>query len=490
MPPAPAVEAIPVEVPPQKLLIGGEWVDATGGGKLETLNPATGEPITTIAKGTAADVDRAVKAARAALDGAWSKLSPGDRGRAIWRLGDLLLANHARIATLETLDAGKPIGDTIRIDVPLAADCFQYYAGWATKIQGETLPVRGNFLAYTRREPVGVVGAIIPWNFPLLMAAWKIAPALAAGNTIVLKPASWTPLTALEVGRLSLEAGIPAGVVNILTGPGGEIGKALVEHPQVDKIALTGGTSTGQDIMRRAAAGMKKISLELGGKSPNIVFADADLEAAAKGALIGIFYNQGEVCTAGSRLLVEEKAHDALLERLVAGAGKMAPGDPRNPKTRMGPLISAQHRDEVWKFVESGKKEGAKCVLGGTRPDGPGYFLPPTIFDRVPRTAAIYREEIFGPVLSVVTFKDEAEAVALANESQYGLAAAVWSRDIGKAHRVAHRLQAGTVWINTYNVFDSAAPFGGYKMSGFGRENGGEVLDMYTQLKTVWVELG
>jgi aldehyde dehydrogenase (NAD+) len=472
-----------------RMLIAGERVPAAADEWFDDVNPATGEVIARVARGRDEDADRAVKAARQAfLRGPWAKLDGTERCRLLWSFGEKVRAATDELAALETRDSGKPIRDTRGVDLPMVADCLQYFAGWANKIYGDTVPVRGPFLNYTRREPVGVVGALIPWNFPILMAVWKIAPALAAGNTVVLKPSRETPLSALRLGDLALEAGIPPGVLNVLTGYGSESGMALVRHPGVDKIAFTGGTSTGQEIMREAAGTVKRISLELGGKSPNLIFADADPDKAVRGALAGIFYNQGEICTAGSRLLVEQGAHDSIVERLVEGAKKWPVGDPMDPKTRVGPMVSKAQMETVMRYVEIGRKEARLCA-GGERVGGRGYFVQPTIFDRVTPAATIAREEIFGPVLSVIPFKDVDEAVAIANDTEYGLSAGVFTRDIGRAHAVAHRLKAGTVWINTYNVFDNASPFGGYKQSGFGREMGHEAIELYTELKSVWVSL-
>ncbi len=481
-------------VEPGKLFINGRFEDAAAGRTFDTINPATGEVLTQVAEGREEDVDRAVRAARQAFDGGpWTRrMSASDRARILWRVGDLLLQHAEEIGELETLDSGKPVTENVKIDVPLAADCFQYFAGWSTKIHGSTVPVRGPFLNYTLREPVGVCGAITPWNFPLLMACWKVAPALACGNTVVLKPATLTPLTALRLAAFCQEAGLPEGVLNIVPGSGSVAGAALVRHPMVDKIAVTGSTPVGQEIMREAAGTLKRVSLELGGKSPNIVFADADMDAAARGAQAGIFYNKGEICTAGSRLLVEASAHDALMEKLVERTKKTVPSDPLDPKCRFGPQISEGQMSTILRYVARGKEEGARLVTGGGRAqvgDGRGYFVEPTIFDAVDNEMTIAREEIFGPVLAVITFKDADEAAALANRTQYGLSAGVWTRDVKKAHRIARELRAGTVWINTYNNFDNASPFGGYKMSGFGRELGAESIDLYTQVKSVWVDL-
>jgi aldehyde dehydrogenase (NAD+) len=478
------------KIAPGRLYIGGQWVDAAAGGAFPTINPATEEILTRVAEGRAEDIDRAVAAARKAFEeGPWSKMSGAERGRILWKIGDLLEARVAEVAGVETLDSGKTITESSRVDVPMAADCFRYFAGWASKIEGGTIPIRAPFFNYTLREPLGVVGQIIPWNFPILLAAWKVAPALAAGNTIVLKPAEQTPLSALRLAQIAEEAGLPPGVLNVVTGFGPTAGAALVDHPGVDKIAFTGSTSVGQEIMRRASGTLKRLTLELGGKSPNIVFADADLDTAVRGAGNGIFYNKGEVCTAGSRLFVEEALHDAFLDRLSAFTAKLQQGDPLDPKTRLGPQVSEAQMARVLSYVDKGKGEGARLVLGGERAPGKGYFVRPTIFDGVRNDMTIAREEIFGPVLSVLRFRDVDEVVRLANDTPYGLAAAVWTKDIKKAHRAARLLRAGTVWINSYGLYDSAMPFGGYKMSGFGRELGHHGLMEYTQTKSVWVDL-
>jgi len=476
----------------KRLFINNEWRDGEGSKTLDVVNPATEEIVAEVASADRADVDAAVRAARAALNGPWSKMSARDRGRLLWRVGDALMERADEIARLETLHNGKPIFESRQIEIPAAAECFQYYAGWADKLHGETIPVRGEYLAYTLREPVGVIAAIVPWNFPLLLTAWKVAPALACGNTVIIKPASQTPLTAIALAEIAAEIGVPPGVLNVITGPGSTVGQMLVEHPGIDKIAFTGDTATGKGIMRGAAETLKKITLELGGKSPNIVFADADLDAAIRGATTGIFYGKGEVCAAGSRLLVDKAVKHEFVDKVAARAKKMVPGDPMDPKTRLGAVASRKQLETDLRYIEVAKKEGAELVAGGARADigtGKGYFLQPTIFDGVTPDMTIAREEIFGPVLAAIEFGDVDEAIARANDSTYGLAAAVWTRDIKKAHHVARCLQAGTVWINTYNVYDTAAPFGGYKQSGFGREMSVHALEHYTQLKTVWVDL-
>jgi aldehyde dehydrogenase (NAD+) len=476
----------------KQLFINGEWRDAAGGKTIEVVNPATEEVIAEVASAEQADVDAAVAAARAAFDGPWAKLSARERGKLVWKIGEKLIEKADEVARLETLHNGKPIFESRHIEVPAAAECFQYFAGWADKIHGETVPVKGNYLTYTLREPVGVVAAIVPWNFPLLLTAWKVAPALACGNTVIIKPASQTPLTALALAEIAHEVGLPPGVLNVVTGPGSQVGRMIVEHPGIDKIAFTGDTSTGKGIMRGAADTLKKITLELGGKSANIVFPDADLDAAIRGATTGIFYGKGEVCAAGSRLLVDKSIKSEFIDKVAARAKKMAPGDPLDPKTRLGAISSKKQLENDLRYIEIAKKEGAQLVAGGSRADigtGKGFFLQPTVFDGVTPEMTIAREEIFGPVLAAIEFGDLDEAIARANDSNYGLAAAVWTKDIKKAHYVARKLQAGTVWINTYNVYDTAAPFGGYKQSGFGREMSMHALEHYTQVKSVWVDL-
>jgi aldehyde dehydrogenase (NAD+) len=474
------------------LFIDGKFAPSTSGKRFATVNPATGETIAAVAEAGKEDLDEAVAAARKAFEsGAWAAMKPRQRGRILTRAAELLLSRAEDFGRVETMDNGKPIFESAKIDMPAAAECLAYFGEYADKLYGDTHPARPDAMLLTLREPVGVVGAITPWNFPLLQAMWKIAPALSLGNTIVLKPASVTPLTSLLFAELLAEAGLPPGVFNVVPGPGALVGQAMAEHPGIDKISFTGETETGKAILRAAAGTVKRVSMELGGKSPNVVFADADLEAAAKGAINAIFYGKGELCSAGSRLLVEESVHDALMERVVDRAKKMTPGDPMNPKTRLGALVSEKQRETVSRYVEAGKAEGAKLLAGGNRAsvDGKGAFFEATVFDAVRPDMTIAKEEIFGPVLATLTFQDEAEAVAVGNATIYGLAAAVWSRDIKKALRTAKALKAGTIWINTYNFYDPGLPFGGYKQSGFGRERGHYALEEYTQVKSIWVDL-
>jgi len=477
---------------PTRLYINGEYQDAAGGACFDNINPATGQSLGQVAKGAAADIDRAVKAARAAFEAAsWAGMAAADRERLLHRFADLIEQNTDALAALETYDSGKPFGDARKVDLPLSVQTLRYYAGWPTKLRGETVPVRGPFHTYTLREPIGVIGQIVPWNFPLFMAVMKLAPALAAGNTVVLKPAEQTPLTALYLGNLISQAGFPPGVVNIVSGLGTEAGEALITHPGVDKIAFTGSTRTGQHIMRQAAGTLKRISLELGGKSPHIIFGDADLKSALRAIGAAIFYNQGEVCIAGSRLFVEKPLYEQALEAASQAAARMKVGDPFAEDTRIGALVSEQHWQRVDEYVKLGVSEGATVVAGGGPADvgGRGFFYQPTVLAGVRNDMRVAQEEIFGPVLSVIPFEDEAEVLGLANDTQFGLAAGLWTQNVGKAHRVARAIKAGTVYINAYGVLDAAVPFGGYKMSGLGRENGEEGIAMYTEVKSVWTGL-
>jgi aldehyde dehydrogenase (NAD+) len=478
------------QVKETQCFINGKWQPAKSGKTFDTINPATEEVIAKVAEGDVADVDLAVKAAREAFEnGPWSKMDARDRGKLMNRLADLIQEELEDLAALETLDNGKPIRDSRAADLPLTIDCFRYYAGWADKLHGQTIPIRGNYFCYTRREPVGVVGQIIPWNFPMLMVAWKWGPALAAGNAIVMKPAEQTPLTCLRMAKLAQEAGFPDGVINVVPGYGPTAGAALVKHPDVDKVAFTGSTEVGQIIMRDAATTLKRISLELGGKSPNIVFADSDLDAAAAGAHFGLYFNQGQCCCAGSRLFVEEKVHDKFVDKIVSMNKSRKLGDPLDPETEQGPQVDKTQFDKIMGYIDAGKKEGAQCLTGGGRWGDKGYFIEPTLFTNVNDKMKIAEEEIFGPVMSILRFKDLDDIVKRANKTTYGLAAAVWTRDVAKAHYLASKIKAGTVWINCYDVFDAAAPFGGYKMSGIGRELGERGLDAYTEWKTVTVSL-
>ena len=467
----------------RKMLINGKWVESASGKTFPTYNPATGEVLARVASGEHEDIDRAVKAARAAFEkGPWRKMSPSERGKAIWRLGDLLEKNLEEFAEIEMLDNGKPLKIARIADVPLAIDLFRYMAGWATKIEGNTIPFSkpGRYHAYTLREPLGVVGQIIPWNFPLLMAAWKLGPALAAGCCVVLKPAEQTPLSCLRLGELIQEAGIPDGVVNIVPGYGETAGAALAAHPDVDKIAFTGSTEVGKLIVQAATGNLKKVSLELGGKSPNVVFADGDVDQAIAGASMAIFFNHGQCCSAGSRLYVSGLAE-------AAKKAKVGPG--LDPSTDMGPLVSEEQLKRVCGYLESGFAEGAKATVGGQRNGDKGYFVNPTVLINTTEKMKVVKEEIFGPVVTAIPFSDASEVVQKANDNIYGLAAGIWTKDLSKAHKVASQLRAGTVWVNCYNVFDAALPFGGYKQSGWGREMGHDVLEMYTETKAVCMGL-
>jgi aldehyde dehydrogenase (NAD+) len=473
------------------LFINNEWRPAVSGKRFAVENPATEETIAEVAQGDAADVDNAVGAARACFDSdAWRGISARKRGRLLTKAGDLLESRLDEFARLETAHNGKTLFES-KIELTMTVNTLRYYGGWADKITGDTLPVDGNFFCYTLREPVGVVGAIVPWNFPLNIASWKFAPALAAGCTIILKPASETPLTALAMAEVMQEAGFPPGAFNVVSGGGSTAGAALVRHPDVDKISFTGSTEVGRQIMKMAADTNKRVTLELGGKSPNIIFADADIGAAVKGAQTGIFYGKGEVCAAGSRLLVEASVHDQVVEQLAAGAKKLTPGDPLDKNTRLGALVSKKQQETVLSYIQKGKDEGATLVAGGNavRPNGKGYYVEATVFDQVKPEMTIAREEIFGPVLAVLTFDSFEAGVQLANRSMYGLAAGIWTKDIQKAHRTARAIRAGTVWINSYNFYDSGAPFGGFKASGFGRDLGRDALDGYLETKTVWVAM-
>lgn len=480
-----------VSVHATKLLINNQWTDSQSGKTFPTINPATGEQICQVAEADTADVNRAVKAAREAFThGPWIKMSASERGRLLNRLADLIEKNIDELARLETLDNGKPYQVALAADLPLTSACYRYYAGWADKIQGKTIPVNGNYFCYTRHEPVGVVGQIIPWNFPLLMQAWKLGPALATGNTVVLKPAEQTPLTALRIGELIVEAGFPAGVVNILPGYGPTAGGAIASHPDVDKVAFTGSTEVGHLIMEASAkSNLKRVTLELGGKSPNIVFADADMGQAIEGSHFALFFNQGQCCCAGSRVFVEEKCYDEFISKSAERAKRRTVGDPFDSKTEQGPQVDDVQFEKVMGYIESGKKEGATLLAGGGRAGEKGFFIEPTVFADVKDNMKIAQEEIFGPVMSIIKFKDLDEVVERANTTMYGLAAAVWTRDIGKAHAIANRVRAGTVWVNCYDVFDAAAPFGGFKQSGIGRELGEYGLQQYTEIKTVTVKL-
>ncbi|MEA2813543.1 MAG: aldehyde dehydrogenase [Rhodospirillaceae bacterium] len=474
----------------QDLLIDGKRVPALSGCYFDTLNPATEQVIARVAEADTADIDAAVRSARAAFEGAWGHMRAADRGHALLRLADLIRQNIDELVELESLDSGKPISAIRRQDLPAVLDTLAYYAGWADKINGQVIPARPDALTYTVREPMGVVAAIVPWNFPLMIGMWKIAPALACGCTVVLKPAELTPLTALRIGELALEAGFPPGVLNVVPGFGKTAGQALVDHPDVDKVTFTGSPGVGRQILRSAAGNLKRVTLELGGKSANVIFPDADLDAAVKAAGSGIFFNAGQVCSAGSRILVHEKIHDEVVERLAARANMIRLGDPKDSATAMGPLISAGQMKRVLDYIEVGKNEGARIAAGGTRHGDTGYFVNPTIFTEVEHDMRISQEEIFGPVAAVLRFKDDEDAIRLANGTSYGLAAGVWTTDIGRGHRFAKRLKAGTVWVNTFGPTDVRLPWGGARDSGFGREHGESAIENFTEPKVVWINTG
>jgi aldehyde dehydrogenase (NAD+) len=486
-----AVLVQPVTVKQTKLLINNEWVESASGESFATVNPATGTEICSVSEAGVEDVHRAVECARKAFgEGEWPRLSGSERGRLLNRLADLIEEHSDELARLEALDNGKPYHIAKAADLPLAIAAYRYYAGWADKIQGKTIPATGDYFCYTLHEPVGVVGQIIPWNFPLVMQAWKLAPALATGNTIVMKPAEQTPLTALRIGELIVQAGFPPGVVNILPGYGPTAGAAIANHMDIDKVAFTGSTEVGHLVMEAAAkSNLKRVTLELGGKSPNIVFADADLDEAIEGSHFALFFNQGQCCCAGSRLYVESKCYDEFVEKSVARARRRTVGDPFDERTEQGPQVDQEQLDKVLKYIEAGKAEGGSLLHGGNRVGSKGYFIEPTVFADVKDEMQIAREEIFGPVMSIIRFDSLDEVVQRANNTKYGLAAAVWTRDIQKANAIARNVRAGTVWVNCYDVFQMGAPFGGFKHSGMGRELGEYGLQQYTEIKTVTVKL-
>jgi aldehyde dehydrogenase (NAD+) len=479
---------IPDEV--QRLLIDGKQVDAASGSSFETLNPATGEVIARVAEAGPADIDEAVRAARNAVDGPWGQLRPADRGRLLFQLADLIAASEDELVQLESLDSGKPVSAIRRQDLPAVVDTLRYYAGMADKINGQVIPARTDAFTYTLRESLGVVGAIIPWNFPLMIGMWKIAPALACGCTVVLKPAEITPLTALRIGELALEAGLPAGALNVVPGFGKVAGQALVDHPDVDKITFTGSPAVGRQILQSAAGNLKRVTLELGGKSANIIFPDADLDAAVRAAGSGIFFNAGQVCSAGSRILAHESIYDEVVERLATRARAVRIGDPGDAATSMGPLVSEVQMQRVLDYIDVGRREGASIMAGGGRCGDVGYFVEPTVFANVEHEMRISQEEIFGPVAAVIKFHDDVDALRIANGTVYGLAAGVWTNDIGRGHRFTRGLRAGTVWVNTYGPTDIRLPWGGARDSGFGREHGEAAIENFTEPKVVWVNTG
>ncbi len=477
-----------------QLFIDGKWVAPALGESFAVENPANGDTVAQVAKGTAADVDKAVVAARKAFEGPWSKLTPSERSKLIWRLADLIDENAEDLAQIESIDNGKPVGVALAADIPLSSDIFRYMAGWATKVAGKTFPISvpytpgAEYLAFTKKEPVGVVGQIIPWNFPLLMAAWKLSPALAAGCTVILKPAEQTPLSALKLAELINKAGFPAGVINIITGFG-DAGAHLAKHPGVDKVAFTGSTEVGRSIVQSAAGNLKKVTLELGGKSPNIIFDDADLDQAIPGAANAIFFNHGQACCAGSRLYIHEKIFERVVEGIANIAKSFTLGDGLSESTMMGPLVSKEQLEKVCGYIDSGVKAGAKLRAGGERLKRAGYFVQPTILTNVKPEMKVVCEEIFGPVVVAMPFNNMDDLIKQANNSEFGLAAGIWTRDIAKAHKVAGLIKAGTTWINCYNIFDSALPFGGYKQSGWGREMGEEAVQLYLETKSVCLPL-
>jgi aldehyde dehydrogenase (NAD+) len=485
------VETAGLPEAPLRLLIGGEWCEAASGKRFATLNPANEQVLAEVSEADVPEIDAAVSAARdAQRRGAWPAMTGAERGRVLHRLAGILRERSEEVVLLESIDAGKPLAATRRMDVPAAIDCLEYYAGWADKIAGEVVPARRDALTYIHRVPVGVVAAIVPWNFPLMNAVWKVAPALACGCTVVLKPAELTPLSALWLGRAALEAGLPPGVLNIVAGFGATAGVALVSHPGVDKIAFTGSPQTGQFIMRAAAENVTRIGLELGGKSPSVVFADADIEQAIRQTASGAYFNAGQVYSAAARVIVEDSVHDAFVNGLAQRAAKFRLGNPIEDGITMGPLISQKQMERVLGYIESGRREGAQTICGGERAGNAGYFVQPTVLADVDATMTIAQEEIFGPVVSVLRFSDEEEAISLANGTDYSLAAAVWTNDIHRGHRVSQRLDAGTVWINTYGPTDTRLPWGGMGgRSGIGRDLGRAALDSYTEQKTVWLQM-
>ena len=481
---------------PIKLLIDGHWVDSCSGKTFDVYDPATDQVIAQVAEGESADVDLAVSAAREAFDkGPWPKMTASDRSRLIWKIGELIEEHAVELAQLETLDNGKPFSIAKAADVALAADMFRYMAGWATKIEGNTIPLNvpyapdREFHAFTLKEPIGVVGQIIPWNFPLLMAAWKLGPALATGCTVVLKPAEQTPLSAIRLGELVQEAGIPDGVVNIITGFGETAGAAIASHEKIDKVAFTGSTEVGKLIINAATGNLKKVTLELGGKSPNVVYDDADLDLAIAGAADAIFFNQGQVCSAGSRLFVQKGIYDDVVAGVSEIAKNLKVGNGFDEATQMGPLVSREQFQRVTGYLKAGLEAGAEASAGGASLDRPGYFVQPTVLKNASAEMSVVREEIFGPVVAAMSFENDSEIASQANNSAYGLAAGIWTRDISKAHRLAKAVKAVTVWINCYSIFDAALPFGGYKQSGWGREMGHAALENYLQTKSVCIQI-